>query len=133
MDADWQGYVDSSLVGTGHIDRAGIYSLADELFWAVSPGFTPTSEEMKVIVGIARGDGELKDGAFSDGLYVAGTRYVLTRAEDRSFYARSGRTGIAVATSRRTVIVAHHPETAIAGNANSTVESLADYLTGQGY
>ncbi|GLW07878.1 hypothetical protein Misp01_30080 [Microtetraspora sp. NBRC 13810] len=133
MDADWQGYVDVSLISTGHIDQAGIYNVADELFWAVSPGFNPTPEEMKVIVGLVKGDGELRDRAFGEGLHVAGTRYILTRAEDRSIYARSGRTGIAVAATHRTVIVAHHPETAVAGNANSTVENLADYLVGQGY
>lgn len=133
MDTNFQTYVDDSLLGTGHIDHAGIYSLTDEVFWALSAGFTPSPEEMGVIVGIVKGDEAVKDRAFSDGLYVAGNRYILTRAESRSIYARSGRTGIAVAKANRTVIVGHHPETAMAGNANSAVESLADYLIGQGY
>ncbi|MGJ6969904.1 profilin [Streptosporangium sp. G11] len=133
MDTDLQGYVDVSLIASGHIDHAGIYSLTDEVFWALSAGFNPSPEEMGVIVGIVKGDEAVKDRAFSDGLYVAGNRYILTRAESRSIYARSGRTGIAAAKTNRTVIVGHHSETAIAGNANSTVESLADYLTGQGY
>ncbi|MER5647732.1 profilin [Streptosporangium sp. NPDC002524] len=133
MDTGWQTYVDDSLIGSGHIDQAGIYSLTDEVFYALSPGFDPTPEEMRVIVGIVTGDEAVKDRAFGDGLHVAGNRYILTKAEDRSIYARSGRTGITVAKANRTVIVGHHPETAVAGNANSTVESLADYLTGQGY
>ncbi|MEV5890672.1 profilin [Nonomuraea fuscirosea] len=133
MDTGWQTYVDDNLIGSGHIDHAGIYSFTDEVFWALSPGFSPSPEEMGVIVSIVKGDDDAKDTAFSEGLYVAGTRYILTRAEARSIYARSGRTGIAVAKTGRTVIVGHHPETTLPGNANSTVENLADHLIGKGY
>lgn len=106
MATDFQTYVDDSLLGTGHIDHAGIYSLTDEVFWALSAGFTPSPEEMGVIVGIVKGDEAVKDRAFSDGLYVAGNRYILTRAESRSIYARSGRTGIAVGGCGSAAVVA---------------------------
>ena len=88
---------------------------------------------MKVISSIVGGDEAAKDKAFADGLYVKGDRFVMARAEDRSIYARSGRTGLAVAKTKQAIIVGHHPDGAIAGNATSTVESLADYLIGQGY
>lgn len=48
-------------------------------------------EEMKVIASIVSGDGSAKDKAYADGLYIAGDRYVMTKAEDRSIYARSVR------------------------------------------
>jgi profilin len=48
-------------------------------------------EEMKAISSIVSGDAAAKDKAFAEGLYVAGTRFVLARAEDRSIYARSVR------------------------------------------
>lgn len=44
---------------------------------------------MKVISSIVSGDAAAKDKAFGDGLYVAGDRYVLARAEDQTAYARS--------------------------------------------
>lgn len=47
--------------------------------------------------------------------------------------AGQGREGIAIAKTKQAIIIGHHPDTAVAGNANATVENLADYLIGQGY
>ncbi|KAM0241541.1 hypothetical protein ACHAPQ_009938 [Fusarium lateritium] len=129
----WQAYVDSSLVGSGHIDKGALVSAAGDSVWATSPGFELKPEEMKAISAIVSGDSGAKDKAFADGLYVAGERFVMARAEDRSIYARSGRNGIAVAKTTQAIIIAHHGEANIAGNATSTVEGLADYLVKQGY
>ena len=49
---------------------------------------------MKFISSIVGGDSAAKDKAFADGLHVAGERFVLTRAEDRSIYARSVRDSV---------------------------------------
>jgi len=129
----WQGYVDTSLVGSGHIDKGALVSAAGDSVWASSSGWNLKPDELKVIAAIVQGDDEAKDNAFADGLFVAGERFVLTRAEDRSIYARAGREGVAIAKTKQAIIIGHHPETAVAGNANSTVENLADYLIGQGY
>ncbi|SPJ75223.1 probable profilin [Fusarium torulosum] len=129
----WQAYVDSSLVGSGHIDKAALVSAAGDSVWATSSGFELKPEELKAISAIVSGDQGAKNKAFADGLYVAGERFVLARAEDRSIYARSGREGLAVAKTTQAIIIAHHSDTAIAGNATSTVEGLADYLIKQGY
>ncbi|VUC23145.1 unnamed protein product [Clonostachys rosea] len=143
----WQAYVDSSLIGTGHVDKGAIISAAGDSAWAASADFQREAEafeliihaeqlkpeEMKAISSIVSGDSAAKDKAFAEGLYVAGTRFVMARAEDRSIYARSGRTGVAIAKTKQAIIVAHHPESGVAGNATSTVEGLADYLIGQGY
>jgi profilin len=129
----WQGYVDTSLVGSGHIDKGAITSVAGDSIWASSSGWNLKPDELKVIAAIVQGDTRAKDTAFADGLFVAGERFVLTRAEDRSIYARAGREGVAIAKTKQAIIIGHHPETAVAGNANSTVENLADYLIGQGY
>ncbi|TQS31324.1 hypothetical protein Golomagni_08400 [Golovinomyces magnicellulatus] len=90
-------------------------------------------EEMKVISAIVSGDSGAKDKAFGDGLYIGGQRFVMARAEDRSIYARQGRSGIAVAKTKQAIVVGHHGESHVAGNTTSTVETLADYLIGQGY
>ncbi|EGX92884.1 profilin [Cordyceps militaris CM01] len=135
-----------SLVGTGHIDKGAILSAAGDSVWAASADLqvkatTPRGgeaehlkpEEMKAISAIVGGDSAAKDKAFAEGLFIGGVRYVMARAEDRSIYARSGRDGVAVAKTKQAIVVGHHGEAQIAGNASSTVEGLADYLIGQGY
>jgi profilin len=88
---------------------------------------------MKVISSIVSGDTAAKDNAFADGLYANGERFVVARAEDQSVYARKGREGLVVAKTKQAIVIGHHGETQIAGNATSTVESLGDYLIAQGY
>ncbi|KAI1394096.1 Profilin/allergen [Hypoxylon trugodes] len=129
----WQAYVDSSLVGSGHLDKGAIISVAGDSVWATSAGFTIKPEEMKNIVAILTQSGGAKDKAFADGLHVDGERYVLARAEDRSLYARQGRTGIIAVKTKQAIIVGHHGEAQIAGNATQTTEALADYLIKAGY
>ncbi|PHH64827.1 hypothetical protein CDD81_3893 [Ophiocordyceps australis] len=129
----WQAYVDTSLVGSGHVDKAALISAAGDSSWAASSDFQLKPEEMKIISAIVSGDTAAKDKAFADGLYVAGERFVMARAEDRSIYARSGRCGVAIAKTKQAIIVAHHGEAHVAGNTTSTAENLADYLIKQGY
>ena len=129
----WQAYIDSSLVGSGHIDKGAIISAAGDSAWATSTNFQLKPEEMKAISAIVSGDSAAKDKAFAEGLYIAGDRYVMARADGRSIYARSGRLGVAVAKTKQAIVVGHHGEAQVAGNATSTVETLADYLIGQGY
>jgi profilin len=88
---------------------------------------------MKAIADIVGGNEAAKDKAFAEGLYIAGSRYVMARADGRSIYARQGRLGVAVAKTKQAIVVGHHGETQVAGNTTSTVEGLADYLIGAGY
>ncbi|KAI1461945.1 profilin [Annulohypoxylon moriforme] len=129
----WQAYVDSSLIGSGHIDKGAIISAAGDSVWATSAGFTIKPEEMKNLVNIISNTSGAVDKAYADGVHVAGERYVLTRAEDRSIYARQGRTGIIAVKTKQAILVGHHGETQQAGNATQTTEALADYLIKVGY
>ncbi|PFH61045.1 hypothetical protein XA68_18362 [Ophiocordyceps unilateralis] len=126
-------YVDSSLVGSGHVDKAAIISAAGDSTWAASPGFELKPNEMKIIASIAAGDEEAKTKAYSDGLYLAGNRYVMARADDGKIYARSGKIGVAIAKTTQAIVIGHHGENQVAGNTTSTVESLAQYLIGLKY
>ncbi|KAM0342821.1 hypothetical protein ACHAPU_009185 [Fusarium lateritium] len=123
----------NSLVGSGHVDKGAIISVAGDSVWASSPALQLKPEEMKAIASIVSGDSAAKDKAFADGLYIAGERYVMARAEDRSIYARSGRVGVAVAKTTQAIVIGHHGEAMVAGSTTSTVEGLADYLIKQGY
>ncbi|KOS17620.1 Profilin [Escovopsis weberi] len=129
----WQQYVDSSLVASGHVDKAALVSGAGDSIWAQSTGFQPLLPELKIIADILNNNQAAKDKAFADGLNVAGVRYVMARADDRSIYARQKKDGICITKSKQAIIIAHHNEQQVAGNASSTVESLADYLIKMNY
>jgi profilin len=44
-----------------------------------------------------------------------------------------GREGVAIAKTTQAIIIAHHGEASVAGNATTTVAALADYLVKAGY
>ncbi|OHW97206.1 profilin [Colletotrichum incanum] len=121
------------MVGTGHVDKAAIISIAGDSTWASTAGFTLSATEMKVIADIVKGDVAVKDKAFADGLFIGGERYVMARAEEGAIYARKGKEGIAVAKSTQAVLLGHHSENQQAGNATQAVQKLADYLVSVNY
>ncbi|KAK3903902.1 profilin [Staphylotrichum tortipilum] len=133
----WQAYVDSSLVGSGHIDKGCIVSAAGDSTWATTTGFSVGANELKDIVAILNeGDstsGPASTKAFADGLHVGGERFVATRIEDGHIYARKGKEGVCIFKTTQAILIGHHGENAIAGNATQTVSALADYLKKQGY
>ncbi|MBW5422014.1 hypothetical protein GKQ77_10600 [Streptomyces sp. BG9H] len=129
---NWQAYVGTSLVGTGHVSQGAIFSL-DGQEWASSPDLHITQDEANRIIAALNGETKAKDQLFSKGLFLAGQRYVMARCEDRTIYGRTGRGGAAIAKSKQAVIIGIHNEEMMAGNASSTVESLADYLIDQGH
>ncbi|KAG9240991.1 putative profilin [Calycina marina] len=126
----WQAYVDSSLIGSGHIDKGAIYSIKGDSVWATSAGFNISASEMQeVVAGLS---GKL-DKLYAEGIHIGGEKYVLNKAEDRSLYARKGREGVAIVKTTQAILIGHYGESQIAGNAATTVESLADYLIKSGY
>lgn len=133
----WQAYVDSSLVGSGHIDKAAIVSAAGDSTWAVTPGFTVGADEIKNIIAILNESdkvaGPTAVKAFSEGIHVAGERFVATRIEENHVYGRHGKTGIAIVKTKQAILIGHYGENVQAGNAVQTVEALGDYLTNLGY
>jgi profilin len=118
---------------------------------------------MKNLVAIISATGDAVEKAHAEGLHVAGERYVVTKIEDRSLYARKvgwkkeessvppqwytcygrkvliccaiiqGKNGIVVVKTKQAVLVGHYGENVQAGNAAQTVEQLADYLINTGY
>jgi len=126
----WQAYVDSSLIGSGHVDKGAIYSAKGDSVWATSAGFNVSATEMQEVVTGLSGK---PDKLYAEGLHVAGERYVLTKAEDRSLYARKGREGVVIVKTTQAILIAHYADGMIAGNAAQTVEQLADYLISTGY
>jgi len=126
----WQAYVDSSLIGSGHVDKGAIYSAKGDSVWATSAGFTISPAEIQEIVTGLSGS---YDKLYAEGLHVAGEKFVLTKAEDRSLYARKGREGVVIVKTTQAILIAHYKDGMIAGNSAQTVEQLADYLISTGY
>jgi len=125
----WQGYVDSSLIGTGKIDKAAIFSGPGDSVWAVSPGFSAKPEEIQALVKGFNDAGPL----YASGLHIGGIKYMCIKADDRSIYGRKDKEGICCVKTKQAILVAHYPDGVQSGEAAKVVEALADYLIGVGY
>jgi len=130
----WQQYVDTSLIGTGNVDKAAIFSAAGDSVWATSAGFQVSPQEMQEVVGAYKDPG--KDGVKqvqSTGLHIAGERFIVIKADDRSIYGKKGREGVVLVKTNQAILITHYPETVQPGSAANTVEQLGDYLISVGY
>jgi len=128
----WQEYVDTGLVATGNLDKAAIFNSAGDSVWATSTGFVVSPDEIKEIVGAYKDKADVKQ-VQSSGLHIAGEKFVVLRADDRSIYGKKGREGVVIVKTTQALIVAHYPESAQPGAAANVVEKLADYLISVGY
>ncbi|MCB9430965.1 MAG: profilin [Ardenticatenaceae bacterium] len=124
----WQAYIDSSLVGTGHIKRALICS-HDGTPWAYSAGFNPSNAELKALIkGFAD-----NAGIQGSGINLQGTKYMTLRADNRSIYGKKGAGGVVSVKTGQAVIIGIYEEGTQPGQATTVVEKLADYLIENGY
>jgi len=128
----WQAYVDTSLVGTGDVDKAAIFNTEGTSVWATSPNFKVSPQEIAEVVGAYK-DTSAPKKVQSTGLHIAGEKYVVLRADETSLYGRKGRTGVVIVKTKQALLIAHYPETVQPGVATNTVEKLGEYLTSVGY
>ncbi|KAK3647999.1 profilin, required for normal timing of actin polymerization in response to thermal stress [Elasticomyces elasticus] len=130
----WQAYIDTSLVGTGNVDKAAIFSAAGDSVWAKSSNLTVSPQEMQAVVAAYKdpGQGGVKK-VQSEGLHIAGERFVVIKADERSMYGKKGREGVCIVKTTQAILVTHYPESVQPGVAANTVEQLADYLIKVGY
>ncbi|TQS37921.1 hypothetical protein Golomagni_01585 [Golovinomyces magnicellulatus] len=115
----WQAYIDTSLIGSGHVDKGAIYGLNGGGLWAATPGFEVSPEELKILNDAL--ESNKYDKLQEDGFFIAGTRYVLIKGEGRSIIAR------------QVQLTYSTPNIEALSNCSTTVEGLADYLVKQGY
>ncbi|GAB7350581.1 hypothetical protein MBLNU459_g1155t3 [Dothideomycetes sp. NU459] len=124
--------VSNSLVGTGNVDKAAIFNSEGNSVWATSAGFTVAPKEMQEIVNAYKDKGDVKQ-VQSTGLHVAGERFIVLKADDRSLYGKKGKEGIIIVKTTQAILVTHYPEHVQPGVAANTVEQLGDYLISVGY
>lgn len=128
----WQAYVDTTLLGSGNVDKAAIFGIEGPSAWATSAGFTVAPAEIKDIIAAYNDKSDIK-AVQSDGLHVGGERFVVLKSDDRSLYGKRGKEGVVIVKTQKALLVAHYPETIQPGAAAQTVESLADYLLKVGF
>jgi profilin len=71
------------------LDRAAIFNSDGNSVWATSAGFTVSPQEMQEVVAAYKDKGT--DGVKqvqSTGLHIAGERFVVLKADDRSIYGK---------------------------------------------
>jgi len=137
----WQSYVDQSLLGTGKIDKAAIFSAKGDSVWAATPGFTIEPKEVEELIkGMT--EKEPTDPAARvqwvnplarNGLHIGKVKYFVLKVDERSCYAKQGKEGIICVKTKQSILIAHYPETVQPGEATKVVEQLGDYLIGVGY
>lgn len=128
----WQAYIDTSLLGTGNLDRAAIFNTQGTSVWASSHGFTVSPAEIKEVVASYSDTSDVKK-IQSGGFRIAGEKYMTIKADEKSVYGKKGKEGIVIVKTQQAILVAHYPETIQPGQATNTVEQLGDYLTSVGY
>lgn len=124
----WNAYTDS-LISTGKIDKAAIYSAAGDSLWAESGGFQIAQQEISSIAGGYTDPSQLQ----AHGLHVEGKKYFLLKADDRSVYGKQDDQGIVAVKTKQAIVIAHYPSGVQAQEATAVVEKLADYLISVGY
>ncbi|KAI4755587.1 profilin [Aureobasidium sp. EXF-12344] len=122
----------SSLIGTGNIDKAAIFNSEGNSVWATSAGFTVSPQEMAEVVSAFKDTSDVKK-VQSTGLHVAGEKFIVLKADDRSLYGKKGKEGIVIVKTKQALLVTHYPEHVQPGVAANTVEQLADYLISVNY
>ncbi|CAD0114403.1 unnamed protein product, partial [Aureobasidium uvarum] len=116
----------SSLIGTGNIDKAAIFNSEGNSVWATSAGFT----EMAEVASAFKDTSDVKK-VQSTGLHIAGEKFIVLKADDRSLYGK--KEGIVIVKTKQALLVTHYPEHVQPGVAANTVEQLADYLISVNY
>lgn len=124
----WNAYTDS-LISTGKIDKAAIYSAAGDSLWAASGGFQIAAQEITNIAGGYADASQLQ----AHGLRVEGEKYFLLKSDERSIYGKQDDRGIIAVKTKQAILVAHYPSGVQAQEATAVVEKLADYLISLGY
>ncbi|KAG9191949.1 hypothetical protein G6011_10683 [Alternaria panax] len=127
----WQAYIDTSLIGTGNIDKALICDVEGATAWAASPDFSLSAEERAAIAKSFNDKSEPKK-VISDGVKVNGVKYMTIEASDDSLKAKKGKEGIVAFKTTQAVIIAHHPDTIQTPNAFNSVVELGEYLKKHG-
>ncbi|KIW08304.1 uncharacterized protein PV09_01222 [Verruconis gallopava] len=125
----WQAYIDTSLVGSGNVDSAAIFSVNGKDSWAHSANFKISADEMAELLKAF----DDPNSAYANGLKINGEKYTVIQVLDNVLRTKKGKEGLVAAKTVQALIIAHHPESVLTNACSATVEQLAEYLKGVGY
>eukprot|EP01106_Pelomyxa_sp_JSP_P011474 TRINITY_DN3011_c0_g1_i3.p1 TRINITY_DN3011_c0_g1~~TRINITY_DN3011_c0_g1_i3.p1 ORF type:complete len:145 (-),score=63.89 TRINITY_DN3011_c0_g1_i3:111-545(-) len=132
----WKTYVDTNLVGSGHVTQAAILDANTGATWAKSAGFPDISAAtpmgMKESVYLVK-DVFNEKTAQEKGIWCGKQKYMTLQVNSRSAYGKALKGGIVIVKTKKAVIVGIYDEKIQPGNATKCVEDLADYLIGVNY
>ena len=134
-DNAYQAYIDDSLVGSGHMHTAYIWTLADNSYvaynsteWAVQP------DEIAKLTSLLTSGG--KDDIFVSGCHLAGEKYIGIRPRNDEqcslIVVKLKDGGAAFAKSGTMGVLGIYGAGVNPADCNTTVVSIADYLTQNG-
>ncbi|OBT63804.1 hypothetical protein VE03_06934 [Pseudogymnoascus sp. 23342-1-I1] len=143
-------YVDTSLINSGTVDEAAIFSLKGDKVLASSTGFMVSFTERAEILEIFsdKGTGPNVIRARNNGFSVAGTSYYAVRANARSLYGQStcaaelldsshrdqkDDEGVVIIKTTQAIIIAHYSAGSGLHQAARCIEQLGDHLIDAGF
>ncbi|XP_022656084.1 profilin-like [Varroa jacobsoni] len=129
----WQQYVDNQICAFVQAKSAAIAGLNDGSIWAkfeLAPNNAITSAEMKTIAENMR----TKPQKFQEtGIHLGGEKYVCLNAEEKLVRGRKGTSAMCIVATNTCLLVVSTVDGFPAGQLNTVVEKLADYLRQSNY
>lgn len=127
--SEWQGYIDSSLIGSGAMHSAAIVGLADGSYWAYGGTHIPQPDEVQHILK-ALADPTI---AQASGIRIAGEKYFTLRAEPGLLYIKLGAGGACIGKTMQTAVIGVYGEGVNPASCNAAVEGVVTYLKAASY
>ncbi|KAG2222119.1 hypothetical protein INT45_007555 [Circinella minor] len=125
----WQQYVDDSLISTGKVSQAAIFSL-DGTELGTSPSFKVSSTEAKDIIAGFDNNKVLYDS----GVFVAGNKYYVLRINDSLITGREPTgSGVCIAKTNQVILIGVYKKGMEGGQCTNTIETLGEFLSGMKY
>jgi len=124
----WQDYVDKQLVDSGFINHAAIIG-NDGVLWAKSANFNVTPTELTTFATHYNSPEHFQ----SNGITLAGTRYIFLSGTDRVLRAKKNKTGLHCIKTEKAIVVSIYEEPTTPQQAANVVEKLGEYLISHGY
>ena len=126
----WQQYIDTSLIGSGHMHSATILSKADGSYWAYGGDHVPQPDESAHILKCITDP----ESARASGVRIGGNKYFVLRVDDEgNIYGKLGAGGCYIAAAGQCIVVAVYGEGHSPGDCNVAVNNIIKYLKENGY
>jgi len=124
----WQAYVDNQICAFVQCKTAAIAGLQDGSIWAkyeATPANTITQAEMKAIIDTMRNN---PSKFLEGGIHLGGEKYITISSDEKLVRGRKGTSALIVVVTNTLVLAVATQEGFPAGQLNSIVEKLGDYL-----